>query len=153
MSTTSVWIHGTSVQAEREGYFVSKRYRGDSARFYMHGEEWFHFAIPTPVVLSGQRMALRKIYVLYSTIRTAKIMMIRVFGHSGNMIEINSPSPLGYSGDHYVELDAQNSWEIPSKPLMKFGLGLSILVNFGPPSPVGVPEIRFYGAGADFESR
>ena len=54
-------------------------------------------------------------------------------------------------GAHYSQIDDENSWEIQPAHSMAYGLGVSMLVNFGPPSVVGVPKVTFFAAGADFE--
>ena len=55
------WVHGSSVQAQREGYFIAKRRHGSGTVFKTHGKEWFHFAIPTPVIVNSQRASLAKV--------------------------------------------------------------------------------------------
>jgi hypothetical protein len=146
MLKQALWVHGTSVQAEREGYFISKARPAWGAEFRTQGSEWFHFAVPTPVIIGGQDSNLQKVFVLYKTQLGAKINMIHVYDGS-NLIQ-QFPN-LQYQGDHTQQLDAQNTWAV--NPVhIKYGLGISILVDFGQATPNGVPQITFSTAGADF---
>lgn len=142
----ALWVHGTSVQMEREGYFVSKQRAGYAALFRTHGKEWFHFAIPTPVIVNGQDSKLQKIFVLYRTEGTSKI--VRIHLHDA-LKTIETFTNLSLSGNHSAKLDKYNSFKI-SPVHIRFGLGISIFVDFGPPTKLGVPGIRFASAGADF---
>ncbi len=142
------WVHGSSVQMEREGYFISKRRTGYGAHFNTHGKEWFHFAIPTPVILDGQRASLKKIFVFYKTEGAAKITAVHVYDGGGKPFK--KFDNLSHSGDHSTGVDKDNSWVITPVHSMGFGLGISVLVNFGAATTSGVPGILFVTAGADF---
>ena len=143
------WVHGSNVEMEREGYFISKRRTGYGTHFKTHGKEWFHFAIPTPVILNGQRSSLKKIFVFYKTEGTAKITAIHVYD-AGD--KIKAFDNLSFSGDYSKSVHQHNSWVITPSPKMKFGLGISVHVDFGPPKKLAVPGVRFVSAGADFET-
>ena len=143
------WVHGTSVQIEREGYFVSKQRAGFGAIFRTHGTEWFHFAIPTPVIVDGVRSSLKKVFVFFKTEGTAKITAIHVYDGTKKIAVFDN---IARSGDHSTLVDKDNSWLINPSPKMLFGLGLSLKVDFGPPTQLGVPAIMFTTAGADFET-
>jgi hypothetical protein len=147
MSTKqAMWVHGTSVQAEREGYFINKSRAALGATFKTQGSEWFHFAVPTPVIFGGQNSTLQKVFVLYKTGLSAKIMALHIFDGATKIQEFPN---LELSGDHSGALDGQNTWNV--NPVhIKFGLGLSVAVEFGNATINGVPEIIFTSAGADF---
>lgn len=147
MSTKqAMWVQGTSVQAEREGYFISKSRPGWGAVFKTQGTEWFHFAIPTPVIFGGHDSTIQKVFVLYKTGLGAKIEALHIYD-GANRIQIFDD--LNLEGDHSHGIDANNVWQI--NPVhIKYGLGLSASVNFGQATPAGVPEITFISAGADF---
>ncbi len=147
-TTQAFWVHGTSVQMEREGYFISKQRAATAAIFRTHGKEWFHFAIPTPVILNGKDTTLKKIFLFYKTQGTAKITDVLIVDA---VKAIKSFSNLSLSDDHSTQIDKDNSWDI-SPVHVKFGLGISVHVDFGPPTKLGVPEIRFTAAGAYFET-
>lgn len=142
----AMWVHGTSVQPEREGYYMAKARPAWGAEFKTQGTEWFHFSIPTPVIFGGQVSTLQKVFVLYKTDLTAKITALHVFDGGNKLQEFPN---LALDGDHSQGLDGQNSWVV--NPVhVKFGLGLSVLVDFGNATPNGVPMITFASAGADF---
>lgn len=143
----ALWVHGTSVQAQRQGYFLSQTRLGNGARFQTHGQEWFHFAIPTPVIIASKDSLLEKVFVLYLTEGTAKITRLHVW--DGNT-RLHAFENLYLIGDHSSQLDASNSWTLPIQKHIKFGLGISVHVDFGPPAPQGVPVCQFVTAGADF---
>jgi hypothetical protein len=145
------WVDGTAVVAQREGYYLSKTMGGKGATFRSHTApgtdgEWFQWAIPTPVLVAGKRSSVKKVFVLYATDGTAKVQAVHVYDSD---VRIGTFDNLHLSGNHSSGLDNMNSWNVPEHQ-MKFGLGISVLVDFGPPSKVGVPGITFYSAGADF---
>lgn len=147
------WIHGSSVQIKREGYFISKHRPGYGAHFNSHNEpgkgEWFHFAIPTPVYVEGQESTLKKIFVLYKTELTAKITAVHIYDAGKHFASFDN---LSLTGDHSQGLDPNNTWIITNAPHIAFGLGISVHVDFGPRQTNGVPGIWFRSAGADFET-
>ena len=150
------WVHGVSVQAEREGNFAFKERHGYAAIFKTHGVEWFHFAVPTLVMFDGNHSFVKKVFVLYKTGGTARITAIHVYD-AGK--KIASFEELSLTGDHSNNVDAWNSWMMPKAPtgptsthVMSFGLGISVRVDFGAPTTCDVPEIWFTAAGADFET-
>jgi Family of unknown function (DUF6623) len=146
MAKHALWIHGHAVRAQREGYALSKIYLGWGAVYKTQGGEWFQVAIPTPVIVGSIDTTLQKVFVLFRTIGTAKITSVHVWD---GPTKIQAFDGLALSGDHLSQLDSDNSWNV--NPVhIKWGLGISVHVDFGPPSQVGVPEITFASAGADF---
>lgn len=149
------WIHGSGIHASREGYFISKEHTGYGSVFKSHngagGGEWFQIAIPTPVITNGKSVSLIRFFVLYKTELTAKITAIDVYD-GGEKIPSASLGKLALTGDHSKRIDKSNVWDVPNPIQMKFGLGISILVDFGPATAGGVPAIWFVTAGADFET-
>lgn len=146
MAKHAMWIHGHAVQAQREGYALSKIYAGWGAIYKTHGGEWFHIAVPTPVIIGGVSPTLQKVFVLFKTVGTAKITRVHLWD---GPTKIQAFEGLARSGDHSGKLDSDNSWNV--NPVnIKWGFGISVHVDFGPPSQVGVPQITFISAGTDF---
>jgi hypothetical protein len=150
----SFWIHGSGVIAEREGYFISKQRAGYGAYFTSQNEpgkggEWFHFAVPTPVIVDGQRSVLKKVYVFYKTDLSANITAIHIYDGTKKIAAFDS---LSLGKDHSSNIDKFNSWTILNSPALGYGLGISIHVDFGKATPDRVPGILFTTAGADFET-
>jgi len=142
------WVHGTSVQMEREGYFISKRRAGYGAVFQSHGKEWFHFAIPTPVLLDSVRSSLNKVFVLYKTSGTSIITNVHIYDGAKKIHSFDGLRD--FNGDHSQIIGEKNKWVLPHSIEVKFGIGISVQVDFGPPTKNGVPSIEFVTAGADF---
>lgn len=147
MKKYAMWVHGTAVQPEREGYHINKARAGFGARFSSAGSEWFHFAIPTPVIAAGQDSTLQQAFVLFRTTMTAHITAVHLY--DGRVI-LHTLDGLNWSGDHGAALDPQTLIPVPQGKHVKFGLGISVAVDFGNATANGVPTIEFVSAGADF---
>ena len=147
MKKYAMWVHGTAVQPEREGYHINKARAGFGARFSSTGSEWFHFAVPTPVIADGQNTTLEQAFVLYRTTMTTHIIAVHLYDGRGLVHKVE---PLNWSGDHGGGLDQQTLLSAPANLHVKFGLGISVAVAFGDSTPSGVPSIEFVSAGADF---
>jgi hypothetical protein len=148
MSTKqAMWVHGTSVQAEREGYFISKSRYGWGVAFLSQGTEWFHSAVPTPVIFGGAFSNLEKFFVLFKTGLGAHITNIHLYD---GITKIKTFDNLNLAGDYTNSLVNEiSAWTITPVHI-NWGLGISICVNFGQATPAGVPEITFTSVGADF---
>lgn len=146
MSKYSLWVHGQVAQPQNEGYNVSKIYMGWGAVFKTTGRQWFHFAIPTPVIVGSIDTIIQKVFVLFNTSGTTKIISVHVWDGPN---KIQTFDNLSLSGDHSGALDNNNTWNV-NQVHIKWGLDVSVLVDFGPASHSGVPEITFTSAGADF---
>jgi hypothetical protein len=142
------WVHGTSVQAERQGYFLNVWRPGFGALFISHNApsqgEWFHFAIPTPVLISGVRSHLTKALLRYSSVLGAKITAVHLYDAEAKFVSLDNLSLSSTA-------DALASWPVQPPHEMKYGLGISVHVDFGSPTAQGVPGVWFRAAGADFE--
>ena len=159
MATYEFWAHGNATRAQREGYFINKLHSGAGAVFRTHGAEWFHIVVPTPAKVSGVSLKVNRVSVFFKTLGTSRITAIDLYDGIRRAVEIRKNLPV--SGDHSAEIEVgQNTWEFPSPdpdslppPIhVKFGLGISVRVDFGPPTQAGVPEINFVAAGARFVS-
>jgi hypothetical protein len=142
----AMWVHGTAVQAEREGYHISRRRVGWGAEITSHGAEWFHFAVPTPVIFGGKDSMLQKAFVFFKTTMSAKIIGVHLYDGKSKFKEFNN---LGLSGTHDGNIDQSNTFQV-NPAHIKYGLGISVNVDFGKSTPQGVPSITFAAAGADF---
>jgi hypothetical protein len=142
----ALWVHGSAVQPEREGYFVTRRNYKTGTLFKTHGSEWFHFPVPTPVIVDGDRAQLVKCFVLFETGSGAKITDVEVYDGEKKIADFGG---LSLTGKHTTSVDAQNSWVIsPGKDLI-FGVSISVRVDFGNPQTGSVAAVRFASAGID----
>jgi hypothetical protein len=144
----AMWVHGTSVQIQREGYYINKTRVGWGTEISSQGEngEWFHFAIPTPVIFDGKDSILQKAFVFFQTTMAAKITEVHLYDGKKKFFEFKG---LNLSGKHDDKLDSSNTF-FPTPVHIKYGLGISVMVVFGKSTPTSVPTITFTASGADF---
>jgi peptidoglycan hydrolase-like protein with peptidoglycan-binding domain len=119
------WVHGTDINIEFPERLESVRRAGFYT--YLHGkndtENWFHFAVPTPVIVDGQRLRIAR-------------AMLRCRTHSTNAIIRHVHIYDGYSriaAHNDVNLTG-NQWfakfGVAHKPRVFWGLGISVGVRF-----------------------
>jgi hypothetical protein len=153
------WIHGNNVSVEfpdrlepfpEVGKAGSRKGYGTAFWGRSNAFNWFHFSIPTPVILNEQRYPLQKIFVFYSAQRSS-IRNVHVYDGS---VRIWNRDNLNLQGDHSRAIDSSNSWQIDPPITLRYGLGISVGVQFNSfidePNPNIHFEIFFSTAGADF---
>jgi hypothetical protein len=154
----AMWIHGNIVQVEfperlidipevgktgfRRGW--GTLFQGPRDPRPESLQNWFHFPMPTPVILDDIRPQLVKVFVFYKA-TFAEITHIHLY--DGPIIVRAFDVSLG--GDHSTTIDASNSWVIDPPITIFFGLGISVGVMFHPVS-IAPNELLFTTAGADF---
>jgi hypothetical protein len=178
MARHATWIHGNSAviqfpggagleftdrsrmdQVEHHAWTdVTGLHRGPGETFRGNGgnANWFHFSIPTPVIVptprapGGDRTRLETVFVLFQSDPFVELQEIAAFdGPNALSVAMNRPS--GASGRH----DGTNglsdlvsgitAFPIDDKPEIFWGLGISVKVGFGQTG-----NITFTAAGADF---
>ena len=144
-SLTSMWIHGTIVQAENQPYYLQIIRRGWGTHFVGAVGNWYHIPITTPVLLYDNRPTLQKLFVFYKA-TLAKITAVHIYDGNSRVKEFNG---LNLTGDHTNGIDASNSWDINPKITIGYGLGISVHVETE--DAMGM-EVLFTTAGADFET-
>lgn len=113
------------------------------------GTNFFHFSIPTPVIMSDRRVRLERVFVLFSS--DPDVQVTRVFVFDGCKTVDVSAMQTGVSGRHdgcggLADLQANVTLhQVESRPEIYFGVGISVEVRF---SREG--NITFTAAGADF---
>lgn len=114
------------------------------------GDNFFHFTIPTPVILENVRITLERVFVLYRADPNVTVIDVSVFDGPNRVFV--SAMPTGISGRHdgaggLADLqDNITRWNV--NPVQVFwGIGISVHVRFG-----GEGNITFTAAGADFAS-
>ncbi len=137
------WIHGHSMQIEYPDRIPYQRRTGMS--FDIEGQpgtdNWFHFAIPTPVIINDVRLRASSVILNFKTFSIdAFVRHVHVYD---GIYRIAQFDDINLSMDQPgVRLD------IPEKPLMLLGLGISLGVGFGV-EPMD-HHMEFYAAGCDF---
>ncbi len=140
----AMWIHGHSMQIEhtsniintwRPAFFIQVEGKSNTSN-------WFHFAIPTPVIVDGNRLRIDSaMLVLKTTSSDAIVQEVHIF--DGNM-KISSHKNINLSGNIGFR-----RFSIAKKPKVNWGIGISIGVKFG--SKQG-QQMEFISAGCDFIS-
>lgn len=112
-------------------------------------ENFFHFCIPTPVILNDRRVRIDRVFVLFASDPDVQVTKVYVFD-GPKAIDI-SAMPAGVSGRHdgtggLADLqDNITRHAVESRPEIFWGVGISVQVRF---SQEG--NITFTAAGADF---
>lgn len=140
------WIHGHSMQIEyperlasvwRAGFYIGLEGKPGT-------ENWFHFAIPTPVILNDARLRADSVMLCFNT-RSADAFVRDVHVYDGDVLV----------ADHRnVNLSGNNRFvrfAVPDRPFVWLGLGISIGVGFGVEAMDH--RMEFVAAGCDFTLR
>ena len=135
------WTHGHSIDAEypeRLKRFVKKGYYA-LAEGQQDSSNWFHFALPTPVIVDKKRLKLESIMLRFLTSQDVRVTSVHIYdGHK----KIEAYDGLSLSGARWFE-----RFDTLNKPV-RFGIGVSIKVEFGSlDKPL---RIGFIAAGGDF---
>lgn len=149
MVDDAAWSEGRGFY---RGFFTTFRIRAGKS-------VWFHWPLPTPVVLGGQRVALASASLLWEVMDGAAISWITVQHGGMDRIELTgrmqSPdavpvpfTPAEEFRPYCPETHRQLSeLPLPEPLVMQFGVQLCVMVSA---SEAQDGSIRFYGAGADF---
>lgn len=114
-------------------------FRGKAGQF-----NFFHFAVPTPVMKSDIRIRLGAVFVLFKLGDGARAT--RVVIYEGPRILVSHD--INATGDHSQDLDDSNNWLVPGNPRLRSGgVGISFRVTFDREA-----DVRFTSAGAEFQS-
>jgi Matrixin/Putative peptidoglycan binding domain len=138
------WIHGTSVQVEFPDQLESIRRFGFFSRVVGRRDtfNWFHFAIPTPVIVDNDRKVVGPVILRFITGGTNAVVQ-HVDVWDGHM-RIAAHHDINLSGDQlFVKLG------VPHCPPALFGLGISVGVRFGGGTATQ-RRVDFISAGCDF---
>lgn len=127
-------------------------------------QEWFHFAIPTPVFrddsnlppragCDSQHARLVRVFVFFRLFElSARLRAVHVWDGPRRLAPIFDP--LNVAGDRSTAVDYgasdpvmnANTWPFPDEPCLSWGLGISALIDFGQRDG----DVLFTAAGADF---
>jgi hypothetical protein len=141
-----IWIHGTSGQVQDpEGVFSLVRL-GSGTRIL--GKEGrgitMHFALPTPMFVSENRLSIRSVFLDFATKELAKVTAVHVWDGPNRIASFEN---LNLSGEHRFE-----KFEIEGHPGFSRGINVSVeiafAVNHGTSS-----IIEFMSAGGEFISK
>lgn len=139
----AMWTHGTSMNFQfpdrltkmlRAGWGVDLEGAPGSTN-------WFHFAIPTPVIVSGDRLRLGSVLVDFETGSIdAFVEHVHIWDGRHRISEHNNVN--------LSERVGMRRFDVPDDPPVREGIGISIGVGFGV-EPMS-HQMKFFSAGADF---
>jgi len=138
------WVHGHSMQIEYPDR-LNVMWR---AGFYMRVEgelgtnNWFHFSIPTPVIVNDNRLRVGSVMLRFKTMsKDAIVQDVHIYDGEKKIKTYNN---INLSGDHMFK-----RFDVSNHPDIKWGLGISIGVKFGTESAKS-HRMEFISAGCDF---
>ena len=140
----AMWVHGHNMQIEYSDRLESVWRAGMYIR--VEGKpglsNWFHFAIPTPVIVNGNRLRADSVMVRFRT-GSADAFVTAIHIYDGEK-KIAAHDNLRL---------APNDWEwprfdVPRNPKIRWGVGISIGVGFGVETMSH--RMEFSSAGCDF---
>lgn len=140
----AMWSHGHSMQIEYPERLSSIQRAGFYTKIIGKSStrNWFHFAIPTPVIVNNQRLRVGSVLIRFKT-GSGDAFINAVHVYDGER-KIASFDNLNLSPKQFET----KRFKIPKNPKIKFGLGISIGVSFGVES---MPHnMKFSSAGCDF---
>lgn len=143
--TYASWIHGHSMDIESPDRIASQWCAGFG--FTVEGKpgttNWFHFAIPTPVIINNVRLRPSSVMLRFTTgSLDAFVTNVHIYDGENKIAEYNN-----------LTLSLSNPlarFVVPTQPLMGYGLGISVGVGFGVEAMDH--HIDFIAAGCDFVS-
>jgi peptidoglycan hydrolase-like protein with peptidoglycan-binding domain len=140
----AMWVHGTDVHVELDGNVESLTRFGFFTRIVgkPNTTNWYHFAVPTPVIVDGNRLAFARAMLRFVTGGASAIVRdvhiydgsARIAAHDG--VNLSGSQPFTKFG-------------VPHKPDVFFGAGISIGVTTGA-GTAAQRQIDWISAGIDF---
>ncbi len=142
----AMWAHGTSMVVEYPNNIKSEWRAGFYIRLIgkPNTTNWFHFAIPTPVIENNNRLSIDSALMRYRVKHTlTSITNIHIYDGEKKIANINNLnlSPTSFGMDR---------WVVPGKPDVKWGVGISIGIRFWG-STDAQNTIEIASAGVDFK--
>ncbi len=139
----AMWIHGHSMQIEYPDRLASQWRAGFSIT--VEGKpsstNWFHFAIPTPVIVNDVRLRADSVMLRFKT-SSVDAWVRDVHVYDGEKL-IAAHDKVNLSKDHLFE-----RFLIPDRPEVQWGIGISIGVACG--VEMMDHHMEFIAAGCDF---
>jgi len=140
------WIHGHAMTIEYPDRIASAIRRGYA--YEIEGKpgtwNWFHFAIPTPVIINDIRLQVDSIMLRMKTGSIdAFVRDVHIYDGERRIAVHNNV--------YLVEENWFVRFEVPETPYLRWGLGISLGVGFG--VEMMAHTMDFISAGADLVIR
>ena len=158
MTLQAMWVHGNSVRPQKTDPTNLKDFggvkwsallgipmgNGCTFRGLDNTSNWFHFSIPTPVIVDGSRAKLDKFFVLFKADNGVTLSAVNVWDGAKRIF---TKDHLAIGGSHENDLqDNITKWSLDAPKNVLFGIEIAVLVSFADEG-----NITFVSAGADFE--
>lgn len=140
----AMWAHGTDLHVEVDANVESIRRYGFYTRVIgrPNTTNWYHFAIPTPVITAGNRLSICRAMLRFVTGGpNAVVRDVHVYDGSARIIAHQS---VNLSGSQLFSV-----FGVPHKPDASWGTGISIGVSTGSGTATE-RRMDFISAGIDF---
>jgi len=140
------WIHGHSMEIEYPDRMASAIRRGYA--YQVEGKpgttNWFHFAIPTPVIINDVRLQIASVMLRMTTGSIDSFVRdVHIYDGEKRIAVHNEV--------YLVEENGLARFEVPETPYLLWGLGISLGVGFG--VEMMSHTMDFISAGGDFVIR
>ncbi|MEV0612096.1 DUF6623 family protein [Nonomuraea sp. NPDC050404] len=142
MALTAMWTHGNAVIPETP-HLLHECTRfgfGTQTKLHRGTKQWFHVAMPTPVILQGVRPRLKRVFILGRSDVSSCITRVHIFDNN-NRVEDRG---VLICGDK-LQIKPDNTIEL-NHPIF-LGLGISMFID----SSTFEASFFFAGFGADWE--
>jgi hypothetical protein len=106
-------------------------------------DNWFHFAIPTPVIVNDNRLQVGSVLLRFRT-NTTNAFVQAVHIYDGET-RIAAHDNLRLSSTSW----SMQRFDVPTHPEIRYGLGISVAVRFLASLPTD-NGMEFSAAGCDF---
>lgn len=144
MALQSMWVHGNgaTIQLNQRGrgsnedllyqWTAEIGARSPYGLGYVcqrNSDYWFHFPIPTPSIVNGIRVRLRRATVLFnggSVISHIQLSSLHVWDGPNRVFARDG---LAIGGENYTPIDERNSFALPDTEVF-FGTGISVQFHF-----------------------
>jgi hypothetical protein len=144
----AMWAHGHSMQIEYPDRIDLERRIGSfiQVRGKPFTSNWFHFAIPTPVIVDRTRLLVGSVMIRFRTGPGASVFAVHIYDGE-NRIAAHDGLNLSPQGNFVWP-----RFNVPAYPPIKWGLGISIGVKFGDSANLPPNKLLFEisSAGCDF---
>jgi hypothetical protein len=106
---------------------------------------WFHFAIPTPVIVADRRAQLRRVFVLWGTTAGVSPVAVHVFDGANRILTtgVTGSGPAMHPRDLTPGV---TQFDLSTPHSVIFSIGVSVAVSFAADG-----DVTFFSAGADFD--
>ena len=138
----AMWIHGHSIRIEYPDRMEEETRRiGGYIRLVGRAgtSNWFHAAVPTAVIVEGNRLRIDSVMLRFRT-SGAAVTSVHVYDGATRIASHDGLSLSPYAW-------ALERFEVTGEPEIRWGLGLSFKGEFG---SGGHRRIEVASAGADF---